>query len=139
MKNPKFQIFTGKDNQFYFRLYAKNGEIILGSEGYVSKSGCQNGISSVKENAPKDERYVRKIGAGGQFYFVLIAANNEILGISEMYTTERRREDGIMAVKKTAPNAPVEGIAQGFYFFKNVSIKMLYKVRLGTDIKTTTI
>ncbi len=49
MKNPKFQIYTGKDGQFYFRLYARNGEIILSSEGYTSKSNCQNGISSVKE------------------------------------------------------------------------------------------
>jgi len=111
MENPKFQIFTGKDNQFYFRLYAINGEIILGSEGYVSKSSCQNGINSVKENAPKDERYIRKIATDGQFYFVLIAANSEIIGISEMYTTERRRNDGIEAVKETAPDAPVEDIA----------------------------
>ena len=110
MKNPKFQIFIGKDNQFYFRLYAKNGGIILGSEGYVSKSGCQNGISSVKENAPKDERYVRKTATDGQFYFVLTAPNHEVIGKSEMYTTERRRNDGIEAVKKTAPDAQIEDI-----------------------------
>lgn len=110
MKNSKFQIFIGRDNQFYCRLYAKNGEIILGSEGYVSKSGCQNGISSVKENAPKDERYVRKTATDGQFYFVLTAPNNEVIGKSEMYTTERRRNDGIEALKKTAPDAPIEDI-----------------------------
>ena len=111
MKNPKFQIFIGRDNQFYFRLYAKNGEIILGSEGYVSKSGCQNGISSVKENAPKDERYVRKTATDGQFYFVLTAPNHEVIGKSEMYTTERGRNNGIEAVKETAPDAAVEDIA----------------------------
>ena len=108
MKYPKFHIYVGKDNQFYFRLYAKNGEIILRSEGYVSKSGCQNGISSVKENAPKDERYLRKTAADGQFYFVLTAPSGEIIGVSEMYTTERARNNGIEAVKKTAPDAPIE-------------------------------
>ncbi len=108
MKNPKFQIYLGKDNQFYFRLYAKNGEIILGSEGYVSRLGCQNGINSVKENAPEDERYLRKTSSDGQFYFVLTAPNDKVIGISEMYTTERRRNDGIESVKETAPDVPIE-------------------------------
>ena len=101
----------GKDNQFYFRLYAKNGEIILGSEGYISKAGCQNGISSVKENAPKEERYQRKKAADGQFYFVLVAPTSEVIVVSEMYTTERRRDDGTEAVKKTVPDAPIEDTA----------------------------
>lgn len=105
---PKFQIYTGKDDQFYFRLHAKNREIILSSEGYVSKSGCQNGISSVQENAPNDQHYQRKTAADGQFYFILVAANGEIIGTSETYTAERRREDGIEAVKRAGPVAPVE-------------------------------
>jgi len=57
MTNPKFQIFLGTDNQYYFRLRARNGEIILSSEGYVTKAGCLNGIASVRENALIDERY----------------------------------------------------------------------------------
>jgi uncharacterized protein YegP (UPF0339 family) len=108
MKNPKFQIYSGKDEQFYFRLYARNGEIILGSEGYTSKPACQNGIAAVQENAPNDRRYQRKTAADGQFYFVLTAANGEVIGLSEMYTTKRARDNGIEAVKKTAPDAPTE-------------------------------
>ncbi len=108
MRNPKFQIFVGKDNQFYFRLIAGNGETILASEGYKAKAGCQNGINSVKENAPNDNRYQRKTSANDQFYFVLVAANGEIIGTSEMYTTKQGRDKGIEAVKNTAPTAPVE-------------------------------
>ena len=67
-----------------------------------------NGIDSVKENAPKDERYRRKTATSGQFYFVLVAANYEPIGKSEMYTTEQAREKGIAAVKRDAPYAPVE-------------------------------
>lgn len=108
MKNPKFQIFTGRDGQFYFRLRGGGGEIILASEGYTSKAGCQNGIRSVKENAPLDERYRRRTSANDQFYFVLVAANGEVIGVSETYTTERRRDEGIEAVKRIAPDAPIE-------------------------------
>ncbi|MBS3750614.1 MAG: YegP family protein [Anaerolineales bacterium] len=108
MNHPKFTIFTGKDNQYYFRLTARNGEIILGSEGYKSKSGCKNGIQSVKENAPGDDRYDRRESSNGQFYFVLVAKNGEPIGRSEMYTTAQGRDNGIKAVKNTAPNAPID-------------------------------
>ncbi|MCH7886655.1 MAG: YegP family protein [Candidatus Marinimicrobia bacterium] len=110
MNNPKYQIFQGNDNQYYFRLRAENGEIILASEGYVAKDGCENGIDSVKENAPKDERYRRKDSDDEQFYFNLVAANGEIIGTSEMYTTKQARDNGIEAVKKVAPDAPTEDL-----------------------------
>ena len=104
----KFQIYKGEDGQFYFRLIAANGEIILGSEGYVTKAGCWNGIEAVKENAPYDDRYQRKKSAVGQFYFVLTALNYEVIGISEMYTSKQARDNGIEAVKEDAPGAGVE-------------------------------
>lgn len=48
----KFEIFTGKNGQFYFRLKAGNGEIIAQSQGYATKSAAQNGIESVRRTAP---------------------------------------------------------------------------------------
>jgi uncharacterized protein YegP (UPF0339 family) len=106
MLNPKFEIYAGRDGQFWFRLLARNGENILRSEGYVSQAGCRNGIRSVKENAPKDERYRRKQSRDGRHYFDLVAANGRIIGTSQMYTTKRRCLDGINAVKRVAPGAP---------------------------------
>ena len=53
--NPKFEIYTDKKGEFRFRLKARNGEIIATSEGYVAKSGCMNGIESVRKNAPDAE------------------------------------------------------------------------------------
>jgi len=108
MKHPKFTIFVGNDDQYYFRLTARNGEAILGSEGYKSKSGCKKGIQSVKENAPKDERYDRRKSSGNQYYFVLVAKNGEAIGRSEMYKTEQGRDNGIESVKNTAPDARID-------------------------------
>jgi uncharacterized protein YegP (UPF0339 family) len=51
MKNPKFQIFKGKDGQYYFHLRAANGEIICNGEGYTSLQNCRNGISAIKKVA----------------------------------------------------------------------------------------
>ncbi|MBP0962722.1 MAG: YegP family protein [Oscillospiraceae bacterium] len=52
--NPKFEIYTDKAGEFRFRLKAKNGEVILASEGYKAKASCKNGIESVKKNADSD-------------------------------------------------------------------------------------
>ena len=108
MANGKFQIFTDKAGEFRFRLRAANNEIVLGSEGYTSKSSCKNGIDSVKENAPKNERYKRKTSKNGEPYFNLVAGNGEIIGVSEMYSSEQARDNGIEAVKDAAPQASVE-------------------------------
>jgi uncharacterized protein YegP (UPF0339 family) len=48
----KFELYKDRSGQFRFRLKAGNGEIIATSEAYVSKAGAQNGIESVKTNAP---------------------------------------------------------------------------------------
>ena len=55
VKHPKFEIYNDKAGEFRFRLKAKNGEIIAVSEGYTSKDSCENGIESVKKNAPDAE------------------------------------------------------------------------------------
>ncbi|MDO5655758.1 MAG: YegP family protein [Flavobacteriaceae bacterium] len=110
MNNPKFQLFKSQANfPYYFRLKAKNGEIILGSEGYTTKQNCQNGIASVKVHAPYDSNYERKDGIGN-YTFNLKANNGEIIGRSENYTTRQARENGIEAVKRDAPNAPTEDL-----------------------------
>ena len=54
-KHPKFEMYLDKAGEFRFRLKARNGEIIAVSEGYKAKSGCLNGIESVKKNAPDAE------------------------------------------------------------------------------------
>ena len=51
--NPKFEVYKDKKGEFRFRLKAKNGEIIATGEGYASKSGCMNGIESIRKNAPE--------------------------------------------------------------------------------------
>jgi uncharacterized protein YegP (UPF0339 family) len=50
-KAPKFEVYADKKGEFRFRLTAKNGEIILASEGYTAKPSCMNGIDSVRRNA----------------------------------------------------------------------------------------
>ena len=54
-KCPKFELYVDNAGEFRFRLKATNGEIIAASEGYKAKESCENGIQSVRENAPVAE------------------------------------------------------------------------------------
>ncbi len=103
----KFELYKDKAGEFRFRLKAGNGQIILASEGYKAKSGCINGIESVKKNAPDDARYERKKTESGKFRFNLKSGNNQIIGTSESYETESSRDNGIDSVKRNAPDAIV--------------------------------
>ena len=104
----KFTIFKGNDYQYYFNLKAGNGEKILGSEGYLQKQSCQDGIASVRKHAPYDNNYERKASISGQYYFVLKASNGQIIGKSQMYSSAQSRDYGIEAVKREAPGAQIE-------------------------------
>lgn len=104
----KFVIKKRTNGEFQFNLKASNGQVILTSEGYSSKSGCENGIESVRKNAQDDARYDRLKSGNGKFYFNLKASNGQIIGTSEMYESESGRDNGIESVKTNAPKAEVE-------------------------------
>lgn len=53
LTNPKFELYRDKAGAFRFRLKARNGQIIAISEDYSSKAACENGIESVRKNAPE--------------------------------------------------------------------------------------
>jgi len=55
VKHPKFELYQDKAGEYRFRLKATNGEVIAVSEGYTTKTNCENGIESVKKNAPDAE------------------------------------------------------------------------------------
>jgi len=94
-------------DEFHFNLKAGNHETILSSQRYSSKAAAEGGIASVKENGPQDARYDRLVAKDGSPYFNLKAANGQIIGSSEMYSSTAARENGINSVKTNAPIATV--------------------------------
>jgi len=102
-------VLTGPNSGHYrFVLKAGNGETILTSERYTSKAGAKNGIESVRTNSPVDARYERKNAANGSPMFNLKAANGEIIGTSETYSSATARDAGIASVKANGPAAPID-------------------------------
>ena len=103
----KFEIKKAKNGQFYFNLKAGNGEIILTSEMYTTKASANNGIASVKKNSTDPGRYDRRESKNGKDFFVLKAANHQVVGNSEMYNSKAGMENGIQSVTKNAGSAEV--------------------------------
>lgn len=106
----KYVIKKATNGQYYFNLKAGNGQVILTSEMYVSKSGAQNGISSVQTNCPLDSKYDRRRSRNNEYYFNLKAANNQVIGTSEMYTSEAAMENGINSVKTNGRTTTIEDL-----------------------------
>ncbi len=49
----KFEMYKDAKGEYRWRLKASNGQTIATSgEGYTTKANCENGIESVKKNAP---------------------------------------------------------------------------------------
>jgi len=110
--SSKYELKKAADGQFMFNLKAGNGEVILTSERYKAKASAEAGIASVKTNCPLDERFERKTAADKSPYFVLTAANGEVIGKSEMYKSTSAMENGIKSVKTNGPTAPVADLAK---------------------------
>ena len=53
----KFEIKQSANGKFHFNLKAGNGQIILSSEMYETKSAAENGIESVKKNSADTARF----------------------------------------------------------------------------------
>ncbi|HAF27882.1 MAG TPA: hypothetical protein DCG75_02440 [Bacteroidales bacterium] len=107
----KFEITKRKDENFMFNLKASNGEIILTSQGYTAKSACQNGIESVKTNSVDKKMFIKETASDGSHYFNLTAANTQVIGTSQMYTSTQGRDNGIDSVKENAPKAEISDLS----------------------------
>lgn len=103
----KFVITLRKNGDYQFNLKATNGQVILTSEGYTTKSACMNGIESVKKNSQVEARFDKKVASNGKPFFNLKATNGQIIGSSQMYANEKNMLNGVASVQKNAPEAEV--------------------------------
>lgn len=99
---PYFEVFQGRDSQYYFHLVATNHEILLQSQTYSTRTAALTGVLSVLDNAFLPERYDLREAVNGQYYFHLKGGNNEIVGTSELYSSKQGAERGIEAVDVAA-------------------------------------
>ena len=103
----KYELKKAANGKYIFNLKAGNGEVILTSQLYKAASYAKKGIASVIKNGPQKERFEIKDAANGQVFFVLKAANSQVIGKSEFYPTKAIAEKGIASVMKNAAAATI--------------------------------
>ncbi|MFT3990505.1 MAG: YegP family protein [Luteolibacter sp.] len=99
-----YELKKSKNGKYHFSLHAGNHQPLLASELYEEKRSALAGISSVQKNGIKDARFERKTSSRGEPYFNLLAQNGQIIGTSEMYSSEPARENGIESVITNSPS-----------------------------------
>lgn len=104
----QFEIYKDKAGEFRFRLKSDSGKNLLASEGYKAKSGCTNGIESVKKNAADDARYDRKETKAGKYTFNLKAGNNQIIATGPSFDSVEARDAIIQSVESDAAAATTD-------------------------------
>lgn len=109
----KFTLRKTDKGNFVFNLKASNGQVILTSQPYADKRGAMSGIASARRNGGSDVNYERRTASNGQPYFVLKAANKQVIGQSEMYSARATMEKGIASVRKNVGDAALEDLTAG--------------------------
>lgn len=105
-----YELKKSSNDKYYFVLKSGNAEVILTSEMYEARASAENGIRSVQENSPLDERFERKEASNGKFHFNLKAANHQIIGSSQMYATEQSRDKGIVSVQTNGASSTIKDL-----------------------------
>ena len=103
----KFEVKQAKNGKYYFNLKAGNGEIILTSQMYADKGGCEKGIESVRTNSASEDQFDALEDKSGKPYFVLKAKNSQVIGRSESYSSKSSLKKGVASVMRNAPEARV--------------------------------
>jgi uncharacterized protein YegP (UPF0339 family) len=108
-----FELKKAKSGDFYFNLVAANGQGILKSEMYSSRSSAENGIASVQRNCQEDGQYECKTSTNGKAYFVLKAKNHQVIGQSQMYESESGCMNGIDSCKSNGTSTSIKDLTSG--------------------------
>ena len=104
----KYLLHPASSSKFHWDLKAGNGETILSSQLYGSKQSAETGIESCRVNSQDDARFSRLMSKDDKPYFVLMAANGEPIGTSQMYSSEATREHGIASCKQNGSSSKTQ-------------------------------
>jgi len=105
-----FELKIAKNGEYFFNLLAGNGQNILKSEMYSSKSAAINGINSVQKNCTEDSQYECKTSTSGKPYFLLKAKNHQVIGQSQMYESDAGCNKGIESCKSNGTSETIKDL-----------------------------
>jgi hypothetical protein len=106
------QVDTGKyeiyeNNQlFYIRLIASNGQVMLNSQGYASKTSAKSGLDTIK-NAIKDKNFTLSWDKQNRYQFNLYSSRGQLILAGETYPVKSSGVSAAHSVLKFGLKATV--------------------------------
>jgi uncharacterized protein YegP (UPF0339 family) len=94
----KFVITKTANGSFLLNLKREMAKSFL-SEAYNSRAACENGWESVGKTHQMTRTMTVRESSMGEPYFNLKAANHQVIGTSEIYSSAASRNKGIESVK----------------------------------------
>lgn len=55
VKNPKYEMYKDRNEEYRFKLKSANGQIIMVSQGYSNKNDCLSAIEKIKKSADSSD------------------------------------------------------------------------------------
>ena len=105
-----FELYTDNAHEWRWRLVHENGQTLAdGGEGYSSRSKAQQGIKSVRTNAPDGGKADFEVyeDARGKYRWRLRHTNGNIIADSgQGYADKSGAEEAVDRVENYAPDAP---------------------------------
>ncbi|MFK7809132.1 MAG: DUF1508 domain-containing protein [Saprospiraceae bacterium] len=81
-----YSFYDENRKEYFFAYNDKDGNTLLRSEGYTTAAARDNGIESVKKNAPIEKRWKKETALNGKYhYYVLKAGNHQEIARSCYY------------------------------------------------------
>lgn len=95
----KFDLWQSADG-WHFHLKAGNSAILLTSEAYSSRTAALNGVLAVENNGVDNAQYRVVQAASGGYLLHLVAGNNEIISVSQIYSSKSNATRAITSCVK---------------------------------------
>lgn len=85
-----------KDGSAYvFQFVSAQGETLIDSQDYSSRTAALGGLTSVLDNGAKSARYTVVAGTDGRARFELHASNGQVIGASQIYASKAAAETAV--------------------------------------------
>lgn len=99
-REPRFEVYKGQDDQFYFRLVAANYENVLRSEGYSRRADALRAVARIRELARTGGPEVQVETAGNDEPYFNLKSGNKVIATGETYASKSNAERGAETVKR---------------------------------------
>ena len=90
-----------QENKYCFKLKAISGKVLLTSISFQDKKEASKNSNFFKKIGPKNLSFERKTNFEGKFLYNLKNEHGNLIGQSQLYSSEAGLENGITNLKKT--------------------------------------